>query len=195
VTFRYRLHRRGLALSVALSLLLTGITLVGFGSVWRVIAVAPFTIGVAASLLWVSELERARWLGALVLDGDGIRRVRSDGRLLAALRWEELRKVVVDRRRRMVLFEGRAAKTLYCHGTGLLGGVGVDKFDALLMEVGRRTCLPLTPVSRRWRRRSQSLTEAQPATRERVRQKAPARHAHTNDDTDTRSAQVMVAES
>jgi hypothetical protein len=160
VTFSYRLHRRGFAAAVVLSLLFTAITLIGFGSIWRVVAVVPFTVGVAAGLLWITGLERARQLGWLILDAEGIRRVRGDGRVIAALRWEELRKVVLDRRRRMVLFEGPAAKTLWCHGPALLGGLGVERFDALLGEVGKRTSLPLTFVSRRSRRRSESLTVA-----------------------------------
>ncbi len=158
--FRYCLHRRGFAAASVLSLLFTAVALVGLGSIWRVAAVVPFTTGVAAGLLWVSGLERARQLGSIIIDAGGIRRVRGDGRVIAALRWEELRKVVVDRRGHMLLFEGAAAKTLWCHGPSLLGGLGVERFDALIEEAGKRTSLPLTKVSRRSRRRSRSFTEA-----------------------------------
>ncbi len=162
MSYRYRFHRRGLAAAVVMSLFFTAVTLVGIGSIWRVFAVIPFTVGVASGLLWVSGLERARQLGSIALDADVIRRVRGDGRVIAALRWDELRKVVVDRRGRMVLFEGPAAKTLWCHGPMLLGGVGVERFDALIGEIGKRTSLPVTPVPRRSRRsrRRNRLSEA-----------------------------------
>ncbi len=160
MTFSYRLHWRGFIAAVALSMLLAAVALGGFVSAWRIVTVVPLAASVAVGVAWVSGLKKARQLGSIVLDADAVRRVRGDGRVISALRWGELRRVVVDRRGHMVLLEGAKAKTLLCHGPALLGGVGVERFDALLDEIGKRTSLPLTPASRRLRRRSRPLSVA-----------------------------------
>ncbi len=157
MSFSYKVHRRGFAAAIALSVLLTASTLAGFGP-WRIAALFPLAVGLLAVLLWTSGSQKARRLGSVVLDADAVRRVRGDGRVIAALPWRELRRVVVDRRRRMLLLEGRGARTVWCHGPALVGGVGVERFDALLEEIGKRTALPLTPVTPRWQRRSRPFS-------------------------------------
>jgi len=155
VLLAYRHHSRNLLVAVALWDFLPALALAHLRPNPWVVAFLPLAASLAAGIHMIAEAKRARSLGSIVLDDDGIRRVRGDGRVIAAVRWEELRRIVVDRRERMALLEGTDANTLLCQGPShLLGGVGIERYEKLLAEVAARTGLPLTVVESGGSRRS-----------------------------------------
>jgi hypothetical protein len=177
--FRYRLHARGLTAVMVLAVLLTLAATLGLDEGWRFLCALPLMMGVAAGLFWLAGVAQARELGAVVLDAEGLRRVRGNGRIVATLRWKELRKIVLDRRRRMLLLEGPHANTIWCHGPASLGGVGVERFRALLDAIAERTSVPMGPTARR--PRTGPAAETPPAANEMpgdavVKSARPERH-------------------
>lgn len=155
MSFRYRLHQDGLVSVLAVSLALTVAAALGLEAVWRSLALVPLVAAAACAALRAQGRAEARRLGAVELDDLEVRRVRGDGRLIAALRWSDVRRIVVDRAGRMVLFEGKSAQTLWWHGaTPLVGGVGVERFDELLAEVRRHTAVVFSPPARPARRKA-----------------------------------------
>lgn len=143
MTYRYALHPRGLV-AIALAAVTLLVLARRAGPVY-----GPMTAGIAASLLllvaaiWLAQRQRASGLGAVRIDDDAVRRLRANGRVAETLRWDELRAIVLDRRARLLLFQGANAIGIHCSGPGLLGGVGLERFRALLREIPRRTQVPI----------------------------------------------------
>jgi hypothetical protein len=147
MTYRYKFHCRGLALVVLVTAALASAAPLTLDQGW-IPGIAVTAVAVlAASTALVCERKRARRLGRLELDDQGVKRVRGDGRVVERMRWADLRAVVYDDRRRLLLFQGKDATGLWCSGPLVIGGVGLEKFGRLLEDVGRRTGLPLTPAA------------------------------------------------
>jgi hypothetical protein len=91
----------------------------------------PAPAAAAGALLWVARRDEAARLGVLVLDGTGIRRVRGDGSVLHAVRWDQIRAVMVDPRRGEVilLVPGGGFPVRSAEGPG---GVGLEHFRAFV---------------------------------------------------------------
>jgi hypothetical protein len=96
----------------------------------------------AAALLLVAHREEARRLGVLVLDGAGLRRVRSDGRVVQVVRWDDVREVIVDRARREALVRVPGGG-FPVRGPTALGGVGLEHFAAFVDVLPDYTSAPL----------------------------------------------------
>jgi hypothetical protein len=79
----------------------------------------------------VARRDEAARLGVLVLDGTGIRRVRGDGSVLHAVRWDQIRAVMVDPRRgeAILLVPGGGFPVRSAEGPG---GVGLEHFRAFV---------------------------------------------------------------
>ncbi len=164
MTFRYRLHVRGLALALPICGALAAAAALGLRGPWRALAAAPVAAMVAATLAWRGQRDRAHRLGSVLLEDEAVRRVRGDGRVVEVLRWEEMRSVVVDRRLREVLFQGPDGTSLWCEGAPFWGGVGLERFDEFLSEIRRRAPVPLREVRRsRWERRPREKLARQQA--------------------------------
>jgi hypothetical protein len=161
--FRYRLHLRGLAAAISCCALAAGVAAVALPPPWRFAALLPLVGVLPAIMLYAAKREEAGSLGQIRLDSDAVRRIRGDGRVVSALSWEELRGVVLDRRHRQLLFQGPDGSTLWCRGATRWGGVGVERFDALLAEVPKHTAVPIEPAVRPRRRRSPPRALARPS--------------------------------
>jgi hypothetical protein len=147
MTYRYRFHSRGLALVVLVVGALALAAPLGWGRGWIAgVAVTAAAVLLGASFV-VSERKRARLLGRLETDDQGVRRVRGNGRVVERMRWADVRGVVYDARRRLLLLQGKDATGFCCNGPLPVGGVGVERLHGLLAEIGSRTGLPLTPAA------------------------------------------------
>ncbi len=148
MSFRYRsfavLPAALLLGGLALSALLLG----GMPALWKVTALLPLPAAAAGALLWLAQREEAWRLGAVYLDGDGVRRVRGDGRVIDVARWDALRSVVVDFRNRQALLVGPDGASFWVRGVPLLGGVGLEDFHAFLELLPDYTNAPLREVER-----------------------------------------------
>lgn len=152
--FRYRLHLRGLA-TVLAACVLAAVAVAGvLPALWRFAALLPLLGVVPVLTLYAAKREEAGSLGEIRIDRDAVRRVRGDGRVVSVLRWEELQGMVLDRRHRQLLFQGPDGASLWCRGVPRWGGVGVERFGALLAEVPKHTAIPIRPVARPGKRRS-----------------------------------------
>jgi hypothetical protein len=151
--FSYRLHLRGLVAALATFTLAALAIAAALPSPWRLAALLPLVGALPAFMLHAAKREEARSLGQIRLDDDAIRRIRGDGRAVEVLRWNELRRVVLDRRHRQLLFQGPDGSSLFCRGARPWGGVGLERFGELLAEIPRRTAIPVTPAARPRRRR------------------------------------------
>jgi len=79
----------------------------------------------------------------LVLDATGLRRVRGDGSVLHAVRWDDVRAVRVDRHRReaIVFVPGGGFPLRAADGPG---GVGLEHFRAFVEMLPDYTDAPVT---------------------------------------------------
>lgn len=110
------------------------------GALCALAAPAPWTLSIllplpalaGGLLLWVAERDEASRLGSLEVDSAGLRRIRGDGRVLHMVRWEEIRAVLVDPRRREALVMVRGGGDFPVRGAPLLGGVGLEHFQAFV---------------------------------------------------------------
>ena len=143
MTFRYR------SLSLAPVALLLGAGLCGalaalVGPDARSLAaLLPVPAAAAGALLWVARRDEAARLGVLVLDGTGIRRVRGDGSVLHAVRWDDVRAVMVDpaRGEALLLVPGGRFPVRSVEGPG---GVGLEHFRAFVEMLPDYTDAPVT---------------------------------------------------
>ncbi|HVP66109.1 MAG TPA: hypothetical protein VMT17_02480 [Anaeromyxobacteraceae bacterium] len=148
MTFRYRclaiapaaMLVAAMALSTAFLLLMPGF--------WKLAAVLPLPAAAAGAMLWLAQREEAWRLGAVYLDGSGVRRIRGDGRVIEVIHWDELRSVVVDFRHRQALFVGPDGASFWVRGMPLLGGVGLESFDSFLELLPDYTSAPVRQVER-----------------------------------------------
>lgn len=151
MTFRYRsfsLAPFALVLGAALSGALVALLAPDAAAVNVLL---PVPAAAAGALLWVARRDEATRQGVLVLDGVGLRRVRGDGRVMHAVRWDEVEAVLVDARGReaMVLVPGGAIPVRGAEGPG---GVGVERFGALLAILPDYTDAPVRRPARPARR-------------------------------------------
>ena len=110
---------------------------------WESAALLAAPVATASALLVLAQREEAHRLGALVLDGAGLRRVRGDGRVVNVVRWEEIHAVQVDpsRREALVLVPGGGGFPV--RGPALLGGVGLEHFAAFVDVLPDYTSAPV----------------------------------------------------
>ena len=103
----------------------------------------PAPAAAAGILLWVAMRDEAGRLGVLVLDGTGLRRVRGDGRVVHAVRWDQVRCVLLDPRRReaVLLVPGGSIPVRGAPGPG---GVGLENFGAFAAVLPDYTDAPIT---------------------------------------------------
>jgi hypothetical protein len=147
MTYRYRFHSRGLALVVLVVAAVALAPPLGWGRGWIAgVGVTALALLLGASFL-ICERKRARLLGRLETDDQGVRRVRGDGRVVERMRWADVRGVVYDAQRRLLLLQGKDATGFCCSGPLPVGGVGLERLSGLLEEIGGRTGLPLTPAA------------------------------------------------
>jgi len=128
------------ALATALLFLMPGF--------WRFAAILPLPAAAAGAMLWLAQREEAWRLGAVYLDGSGIRRIRGDGRVIEMILWDDLRTVMVDFRHRQALLVGPDGASFWVRGMPPLGGVGLESFDALLELLPDYTSAPVRQVER-----------------------------------------------
>ena len=103
----------------------------------------PAPAAAAGALLWVARRDEAARQGVLVLDAAGLRRVRGDGSVLHAVRWDDVRAVRVDRHRReaIVFVPGGGFPLRAADGPG---GVGLEHFRAFLEMLPDFTDAPVS---------------------------------------------------
>jgi hypothetical protein len=151
MTFRYR------SFSLAPLALLVGAALFAAAAVLAAPATGPVALllpapaAAAGALLWLARRDEASRLGVLVLDGSGLRRVRGDGSVLHAVRWEDVRSVLVDpaRGEAVVLVPGGGFPV---RGPPGPGGVGIENFRAFVEVLPDYTDAPVTLPERPARR-------------------------------------------
>jgi len=122
------------------------------GALAALAAPAPWTLGVllplpaaaGAALLWVAQRDEASRLGSLEMDGTGLRRIRGDGRILHVVRWDEIRAVLVDPSRREALVMVPGGGGFPVRGAPLLGGVGLEHFQAFVEMLPDFTSAPIS---------------------------------------------------
>ncbi len=142
MTFRYRsipLAPVLLVLGAAVAGALAALLAPGAGSL---VPLLPTPAAAAGVLLWLARRDEASRLGVLVLDGTGLRRVRGDGSVLHAVRWDDVRAVLVD--------PGRGEAILLVPGGGFPvraadgpGGVGLEHFRAFVEMLPDYTDAPV----------------------------------------------------
>jgi hypothetical protein len=148
MSFRYRSFAVTPAALMLGGLLLAVLLLWGMPVLWKVSAVLPLPAAAAGAMLWLAQREEAWRLGAVYLDGSGVRRVRGDGRVIDVARWDELRSVVVDFRNRQALLVGPDGSSFWVRGVPLLGGVGLEDFHSFLELLPDYTNAPLREVEK-----------------------------------------------
>jgi hypothetical protein len=148
MSFRYRSFAVVPAALMLAGLVLCVLLLWGMPLLWKVAAVLPLPAVAAGAMLLLAQREEAWRLGAVYLDGAGVRRVRGDGRVIDVARWEELRSVVVDFRHRQALLVGPDGGSFWVRGVPLLGGVGLEDFHSFLELLPDYTNAPLREVER-----------------------------------------------
>lgn len=142
MTFRYR------SISLAPVALVLGAALAGALAALLVpdsrspVALLPVPAAAAGLLLWLARRDEAARLGVLVLDGAGLRRVRGDGRVLHAVRWDDVRAVMVDPRRgeAILLVPGGGFPVRDADGPG---GVGLEHFRTFVEVLPDFTDAPI----------------------------------------------------
>jgi hypothetical protein len=117
------------------------------------VSLLPVPAAAAGVLLWMARRDEASRLGVLVLDGTGLRRVRGDGSVLHAVRWDDIRAVRVDPRRgeAILLVPGGGFPVRAAEGPG---GVGLEHFRAFVEMLPDYTDAPVSapgPPARRAR--------------------------------------------
>jgi hypothetical protein len=110
---------------------------------WTVSVLLPLPAAAGGLLLWVAQLDEASRLGALEVDGAGLRRIRGDGRVLHVARWDEIRAVLVDPSRREALVMVPGGGGFPVRGAPLLGGVGLEHFQAFVEMLPDFTGAPI----------------------------------------------------
>jgi hypothetical protein len=148
MTFRYRSIAIVPAALLLGALVLSGAFLAMTPGLWRLAAILPLPAAAAGAMLWMAQREEAWRLGAVYLDGAGVRRIRGDGRVIEVIRWESLRAVMVDFRLRQALLVGPDGASFWVRGVPFWGGVGIESFDALLELLPDYTSAPIRPVER-----------------------------------------------
>jgi hypothetical protein len=151
MTFRYRsfsVAPLALILGAALCGALAALVAPDAGSL---AALVPAPAAAAGALLWLARRDEAARLGVLVLDGTGIRRVRGDGSVLHAVRWDDIRAVMVDPRRgeAILLVPGGGFPVRSAEGPG---GVGLEHFHTFVEMLPDYTDAPLNLPGRPARR-------------------------------------------
>ncbi len=103
----------------------------------------PAPAAAAGVLLWLARRDEASRLGVLVLDGTGLRRVRGDGSVLHAVRWDDVRAVRVDpgRREAILIVPGGGFPVRAAKGPG---GVGLEHFRAFVEMLPDYTDAPVS---------------------------------------------------
>jgi hypothetical protein len=111
---------------------------------WTLAVLLPLPAAAGAALLWVAQRDEASRLGSLEIDGAGLRRVRGDGRILHGVRWDEIRAVLVDPARREALVMVPGGGGFPVRGAPLLGGVGLEHFQAFVEMLPDFTSAPIS---------------------------------------------------
>jgi hypothetical protein len=142
MTFRYRsipLAPLALILGAAMAGALAALAAPDTGSL---LPLVPAPAAAAGVLLWVARRDEASRLGVLVLDGTGLRRVRGDGRVLHAVRWDDVRAVMVDpaRGEAILVVPGGGFPVRAAEGPG---GVGLEHFRAFVEMLPDYTDAPV----------------------------------------------------
>jgi hypothetical protein len=142
MTFRYSsipLAPLALILGAAMAGALAALAAPDTGSL---LPLVPAPAAAAGVLLWVARRDEASRLGVLVLDGTGLRRVRGDGRVLHAVRWDDVRAVMVDpaRGEAILVVPGGGFPVRAAEGPG---GVGLEHFRAFVEMLPDYTDAPV----------------------------------------------------
>ncbi|HET8725512.1 MAG TPA: hypothetical protein VFM53_15040 [Anaeromyxobacteraceae bacterium] len=142
MTFRYRPLTLAPLLLVAGAALCGALALASSPAGVPAAVLLPAPAAAAGALLWLALRDEAGRLGAVVLDGSGLRRVRGDGRVVHAVRWDEVRCVLLDPRRReaVLLVPGGAVPLRGAPGPG---GVGLENFGAFAAALPDYTDAPI----------------------------------------------------
>ena len=148
MSFRYRCIPLVPAFLLAGAVGLSAAFLVTMPGLWRLAAILPLPAAAAGAMLWLAAREEAWRLGAVYLDGAGVRRIRGDGRVIEVIRWDELRAVMVDFRVRQALLVGPDGASFWIRGIPFWGGVGLENFDSLLELFPDYTNAPVRNVER-----------------------------------------------
>jgi hypothetical protein len=148
MSFRYRCIPLVPAFLLAGAVGLSAAFLVTMPGLWRLAAILPLPAAAAGAMLWLAAREEAWRLGAVYLDGAGVRRIRGDGRVIEVIRWDALRAVMVDFRLRQALLVGPDGASFWIRGIPFWGGVGLENFDSLLELFPDYTNAPVRTVER-----------------------------------------------
>lgn len=148
MTFRYRSFAVFPATLLVTALLASAMLWWGMPDLWRIAAVLPLPAAAAGVMLWLAQREEAWKLGAVHLDGAGVRRVRGDGRVIDVVRWDDLRSVVIDFHGRQALLAGPGGASFWVRGVPPLGGVGLEDFHSFLELLPDYTSAPIREVAR-----------------------------------------------
>lgn len=148
MSFRYRSFAFAPAAMLVGAVALSTVFLWLMPGLWRLSAVLPLPAAAAGAMLWLAQREEAWRLGAIYLDGSGVRRIRGDGRVIEVIGWQDLRSVVVDHRHRQALLVGPDGSSFWVRGMAYLGGVGLEGFDAFLETLPDYSSAPLRTVDR-----------------------------------------------
>lgn len=148
MSFRYRCIALVPLVLLGGAVLLSAAFLVTMPGLWRLAAILPLPAAAAGAMLWLAAREEAWRLGAVYLDGAGVRRIRGDGRVIEVIRWDELRAVMADFRLRQALLVGPDGASFWIRGIPFWGGVGLENFDSLLELFPDYTNAPIRTVER-----------------------------------------------
>ncbi len=143
MSFRYRSFSL-LPLALLLCAAAGALTALSAPSPWTLAVLLPLPAAAGAALLWVAQRDEASRLGSLEIDGAGLRRVRGDGRVLHVVRWDEIRAVLVDPARREALVMVPGGGGFPVRGAPLLGGVGLEHFQAFVEMLPDFTSAPIS---------------------------------------------------
>jgi hypothetical protein len=143
MSFRYRSFSL-LPLALLLCAAAGALTALAAPSPWTLAVLLPLPAAAGAALLWVAQRDEASRLGSLEIDGAGLRRVRGDGRILHVVRWDEIRAVLVDPARREALVMVPGGGGFPVRGAPLLGGVGLEHFQAFVEMLPDFTSAPIS---------------------------------------------------
>jgi hypothetical protein len=143
MSFRYRSFSL-LPLALLLGAAAGALTALAAPAPWTLAVLLPLPAAAGAALLWVAQRDEASRLGSLEIDGTGLRRVRGDGRILHVVRWDEIRAVLVDPARREALVMIPGGGGFPVRGAPLLGGVGLEHFQAFVEMLPDFTSAPIS---------------------------------------------------
>lgn len=143
MTFRYRPFSLAPAAVILGAVLCGALATLAAPDARSLAALLSAPAAAAGALLWLARRDEAARLGVLVLDGAGIRRVRGDGRVLHAVRWDDIRAVMVDpaRGEALLLVPGGRFPVRAAEGPG---GVGLEHFRAFVEMLPDYTDAPVT---------------------------------------------------